>query len=112
MIHVSGNWYIDADANCFLLVEWKGKYRTGAGREHEKDDARYRYYSRFNDLLDGLLKNMLRDGVRESNSIEELKNHLLHTQSIVSELVERVTPELLRQGGGEGAESDSVAKVI
>lgn len=74
MVNLHGDFYLDADGNCFLLQEWDGKTRTDKKGNVTNAYKSILYYSDLASLLNGFAKALLRKGIQESNTIAELSD--------------------------------------
>ena len=94
MIKIGGDYYIDADSSCFLLVEWDGSY----GKPNEKgvsarQNVKVRYYSDLQSLFKAAHKVMMRKQIQESVDFADLKERIGRVNQIITDACQKITPE-------------------
>ena len=72
MIKIDENLYIDADSNNIKLIEWEGKF-DNKGKPYNQSIL---YFSTMKGLFDGLIRKKVRESVRVSNDLVELKRKI------------------------------------
>lgn len=85
MIHLMGNYYLDADEKQFILAKEVGK-RVDKRTGKERAAYDYLYYSDLGNALAGLCVRQTRLAVAESNSLEELMAKQAEIKTLITEL--------------------------
>jgi len=105
MIKIYDKWYLDADANSLLLIEWDGTFlKPDKEGRINKANVHYRYYSNMQDLIAGITKHMIKEKVAISKDLEELAKAVVEIHDLVKSIGERITPEGIRKASGRRQE--------
>lgn len=85
MFKVVNDFYLDADDNCYVLIEWNGK----TGKKNEMIGAYRRYFSDIEPLLLFIVKHTVRKRINkgELNSIQELIDETKAMKKYVKEII-------------------------
>jgi hypothetical protein len=86
VIRIHDNLYLDADDNCFMIVEWGGKI----DRRGDLVRPKRKYYSDLVTLMSGLVKILARRAVRASTDLDELNSRLSDIARMIYDIRARV----------------------
>ena len=95
MIQLCENWYLDADANEFKLINWSGETRVDKkGYTSRANDTTY-HYSDLSSAMKGLFVHLVRQGIKHCDTLEHLKGVIEQTYDLVNELCKNITPDMV-----------------
>lgn len=83
MINICSDVYLDADANQFILYEWDGTVSIHKDGRIQNNYKSTKYYSQYEDVLEGLLRKLSRRDVRNSQTLQELFEKQQATVSLI-----------------------------
>ena len=98
MIKLTGDFYLDADDQNFILIEWKGLTQTDkkTGKE-SMSGQRYLYFKTFENLVQAVQIVLVRRGIARSKDMDEMRESFKETQEIIRAVCQSIDPREARK---------------
>lgn len=96
MIHLTDNYYLDADDKQYILLEWDGSVSKTQNKDgsFSKQIKNQQYFSNFQYLLEKLATIYVRKSIAERETLEQLGKDLTAIKNTIEGIGKRMWPDL------------------